>query len=268
MPSPELQPQIDAARAYEALHVPSLFGDWAAPVLDAAGVRAGDRVLDLACGTGVVAREAVARVGERGAVAGVDPGVGMLAVAAELAPEAEFRQGTADALPHPDGAFDVLVSQFGMMFFGDPAVALAEMQRVLVPGGRMAVAVWDAIENFDVYPEAVALLERLAGPAAGDALRVPFALGDGAALAARFRAAGLEDVRVTTRESRARFPSVRRMMEAELRGWLPVMGVHLDETQIEAILAEAERALGRYVTPDGRMEFRAPGHIVTARKPA
>jgi ubiquinone/menaquinone biosynthesis C-methylase UbiE len=76
-----------AAAAYERNFVPALFAEWAPRLADAAGIADGDRVLDVACGTGVLAREAVRRVGTRGSVTGLDVNPGMLSVAAEVAPE-------------------------------------------------------------------------------------------------------------------------------------------------------------------------------------
>lgn len=178
MGEPGLDDQIAGARAYEALHVPALFTQWCGHVLNAADVQPGDRVLDVACGTGILAREAALRVGESGTVAGVDPGRGMLAVAKELGPGIEWKEDTAESLPYPDASFDAVVSQFGLMFFSDRGQALSEMLRVLKPGGRLAVAVWERLENSEAYPIEVALLERLAGKAAADALRAPFVLGD------------------------------------------------------------------------------------------
>ena len=87
---PQLQAQIDAANAYEAMFVPALFGQWAIKVADAAQVKPGQRVLDVACGTGILAREVVSRTGPAGFVAGVDPVPGMLAVAKGLAPSVEW----------------------------------------------------------------------------------------------------------------------------------------------------------------------------------
>jgi ubiquinone/menaquinone biosynthesis C-methylase UbiE len=81
MSEPTLQAQIEAAKAYEALFVLALFGQWAAKVADAAGILLGRRVLDVACGTGALAREVFARTGPGGHVVGLDPGPGMLAVA-------------------------------------------------------------------------------------------------------------------------------------------------------------------------------------------
>jgi ubiquinone/menaquinone biosynthesis C-methylase UbiE len=104
-----LQSQIDAARAYESIMVPALFQEWTAPVLDAAEVQADQRVLDVACGTGVLARAASDRVGTGGAVLGLDPSQGMLWVAGELTSAVEWRSGTAEAAPFPDGSFDAAV---------------------------------------------------------------------------------------------------------------------------------------------------------------
>lgn len=258
--------EILAARAYENLHVPALFQQFAPRVAAAAGIQPGHRILDIACGTGVLTREVARLIGQDGFVAGLDATPGMLVVARELAPFIEWQHGTADDLPHEDETFDVVVSQFGMMFFPDRPAAISEILRVLVPGGRFAVAVWDMLEASEAYPEAVALLERLAGPAAADALRAPFVLGDTEALGDLFLDSGADAVAITTHHGTACFPSLRTMVEADLRGWLPVMGVNLPEDQIELILAEAEQALEQYVTSDGTVQFDAPAHIVTGRR--
>lgn len=258
--------QVDAAKAYEALFVPALFAPWAPRVAEAARLRPGQRVLDVACGTGVLAREALARTAPGGAVAGLDPNAGMLAVARALAPAVDWRQGVAESLPFPDGWFDAVVSQFGLMFFDDRAQALREMQRVLRPGGRLAVAVWDALEHVPAYATLVTVLERVAGAEAADALRAPFALGRREGLVALCRAVGAGQADIVTHVGRAHFPSVRAMVEADLRGWLPVRGVVLPEAQIEQIVQEAEHALRPHVGPNGRAVFETRAQVVTATK--
>jgi len=263
-----LQAQIDAAHAYEALFVPALFGQWAAKVADGARVRPGQRVLDVGCGTGIVAREIAFRVGSGGRVVGIDPSPGMLAVAAALAPAVEWRQGVAEALPFPADSFEAVVSQFALMFFNDRRQALREMLRVLTPGGRLAVAVWDALDTMPAYASAVALLERMAGRQAAEALRAPFVLGNPDDLARLFSDVGAADNEITTHHGTARFPSIRTMVEADLRGWLPVMGVILPEDLIGRILQEAEPALSPYATSDGRAAFHLSAQLVTARKPS
>lgn len=131
--------------------MPALFEQWVEKVLDAVQIRLEEKVLDVACGTGVPARNAIARVGSSGIVAGIDPDPGILTVADRLSPTVDWRQGTAESLPYPDASFDAVVSQFGLMFFTDRQRALQEMVRVLRPRGRVAVAVWDSLENVPAY---------------------------------------------------------------------------------------------------------------------
>lgn len=261
---PTSEAQIEAAQAYESLFGPALFAQWAPRVAEAAKIDRGQRVLDVACGTGILTREVAARTGPTGAVAGLDPSPGMLALAARLAPEIEWRQGVAESVPFPDRSFDAVVSQFGLMFFADRSRAIREMARVSVTGGRLAVAVWDALRNIPAYDSEIELVERFAGAQAADALRAPFVLGDRTELVSLFEDAGAASVEVGTHTGVGRFPSIRVMVEADLRGWLPLVGVVLQEDQIRRILTEAEDVLGSYVTSDGAVEFDAPAHIVTA----
>jgi ubiquinone/menaquinone biosynthesis C-methylase UbiE len=265
-PSPDAQ--IESARAYEALFVLALFGEWAPVVADAARIRPGQRVLDVGCGTGVLAREAFERTGATGVVAGVDPNPGMLTVAAELLPSAEWQKGKAESLPFPTHHFDAVMCQFGLMFFADRMQAVTEMLRVLMPGGRLVVAVWDSLDRHPPYAAAVDLLERVAGREAADALRAPFVLGDREELAALLEDAGVGAVDIESRQGTGRFPSVRTMVEADLRGWLPAVGVSLDEDLFSRILDEADQALGPHVTVDGgKVSFPTRAHIVTGRAP-
>jgi SAM-dependent methyltransferase len=261
-----LTAQIDAARAYEVLFVPALFGQWAPIVADAARVQPGQRVLDIACGTGVLAREAAARVGANGQVVGLDPSPGMLAVAEALAPEIEWREGSAGSLPFADHTFDAVVSQFGLMFFPDRRQALREMLRVMAPGGRLALAVWDVLDNIPAYAAEAALVKRLAGDEAASALQAPFVLGNRRELEALLGETGASAVEVATYRGTARFPSIRTMVEVDLRGWLPVMGVMLPEAQIQQILDEAETALRPYADREGAVQFELSAHVATATR--
>ena len=266
MSEPTLQAHVDAAKAYEALFVPALFGQWASKLVDAAAVEANHKVLDVACGTGILARAVHSRLGATGSVVGLDPSPGMLAVANELAPAVSWRQGMAESIPFPDRSFDAVVSQFGLMFFADRHKALREMFRVLVPAGRLVVAVWDALVNIPAYAAVVDLLERRAGRQAADALRAPFILGDRENLSTMLRDAGAVSTAITTDVGTAQFPSIRVMVEADLRGWLPLMGVLLTEEQIGRILQEAEHALAEYIGSDGAVSFKISAHLATATK--
>ena len=266
MATPPLTDQIAAAAAFEDVFVPALFREWGPRLASAARVGPGDRVLDVACGTGVAARAAAEAAGPSGAVFGVDINPGMLAVAARAAPAITWREASAESLPFPDRSFDAVVSQFGLMFFADRDGALREMWRVLRPGGRLAVAVWASLEETPAYAIEVDLIERLGGRDAADAIRAPFVLGDRDRLAELLLEAGIPDAIVTTVPGTGRFGSVRTMLEADLRGWLPIVGIRLEEAVIAAIVGAGEVELARFVAADGSVEFAAPAHIATATR--
>ena len=136
---------------YESQFVPALFAEWAPHLVEAGGVAPGQAVLDVACGTGVVARAAADRMGGLGRVVGLDLNEGMLTVAGRLRPDIEWRQGDAAALPFAPGSFDVVLCQSALMFFPDRAGALREMARVVTAGGTVAVQVWDQLEAQEGY---------------------------------------------------------------------------------------------------------------------
>jgi ubiquinone/menaquinone biosynthesis C-methylase UbiE len=253
-----------AAEVYEEFFVPALFEEWTDRVAEAARVGPGARVLDVACGTGVLARKVAGRVGSTGSVVGLDVNDGMLAVARRAAPGIEWRQGRAEALPFGDASFDAVVSQFGLMFFEDRGAALREMMRVLRPGGRLAIAVWDAVERSPGYAAMIELLQRLCGPRVADALRAPFVLGDPGIVRALFAEAGLPDARLQTLPGTARFPSIPAWVHTDVRGW--TFGDMIDDAQFSRLLAEAERVLGRFVAADGTVAFDAPAHVVTVTR--
>jgi SAM-dependent methyltransferase len=255
-----------AAEIYEQFFVPALFAQWAPRVADAARLAPGQRVLDVACGTGVLAREAARRVRPGGRVTGLDRNDGMLAVARRQAPEIDWRQGSAEAIDAADGGFDAVVSQFGLMFFDDRAAALGEMRRVLAPGGRLAVAVWDDLANVPGYAAMTALLDRLFGARIANELRAPYALGDPGALRKLFDAAGMADAEIRTQPGTARFPSLDSWVHTDIKGW--TLADLIDDDQYATLLREAPAALARFVQSDGTVSFPHPAHIVTAAKPA
>jgi SAM-dependent methyltransferase len=250
-----------AAEIYEEFFVPALFQQWTPIVADAAGIKAGQRVLDVACGTGVLAREAAGRVEPGGSVTGLDRNEGMLAMARRIAPAVEWKAGRAEQLPFPDASFDAVVSQFGLMFFDDRAQALREMRRVLKPGGLLAVAVWDRLENSPGYAAMAGLLERLFGRRIASELHAPFALGDRDALRGLFAEAGLGEAKVTTHAGTARFPSIEAWVRTDVKGW--TLADLIDDDQYALLLREAAVALRRYARVEGIVIFDAPALIVT-----
>jgi ubiquinone/menaquinone biosynthesis C-methylase UbiE len=253
------------AEVYDEHFVPALFAQWGPVVAAVAGVKPGDRVLDVACGTGALTLAVAERVGREGSVAGLDANPQMLAVARRKATRIEWREGRAEALPLPDESFDAVVSQFGFMFFEDRPKALREMMRVLRPGGRLAVAVCDAVENSPGYAAFARLLDRLFGKPVGDAFRAPFVLGDEKLLLEIAHEAGISDARVARHAGKVRFASVAALVSTE-RACVWTLGGVLDDDQFARLLAEAGTALKPYVAGDGAIVFDMPALIVTAAK--
>ena len=258
------QVSTDAAEVYESCFVPAIFGTWAGPVADAAGIRTGNKVLDVGCGTGVLAREALRRVGPEGQVVGIDLNEGMLAVAARTEPEIEWRQGDAASLPFKDASFDVVVSQFALMYFPDRVAALGEMWRTLAPGGRLAVASWAAIDHARGYQILVDITARQCGRQAADVLAAPFVLGDQAELAKLFVDSGISAAEVTLHEGLVRFPSVKEFIRVEVKG--SPLAEMLNDEAMETLATESERALAEFVVPSGEIVMPLNAHIVTANR--
>lgn len=253
------------AEVYDARFVPALFAQWGPVVAAAAEVRQGDRVLDVACGTGALTLAAADIVGPAGSVAGLDANPEMLAVARRKSARIEWLDGTAEALPLPDNGFDAVVSQFGFMFFEDKPQALREMVRVLRPGGRLAVAVCDAVDNSPGYGAFAQSLDRLFGNEVGDAFRAPFSLGDAGRLHDICREAGLEGAEVVQRNGKVRFKSIEALVSTE-RACVWTLGGVLTDEQFARLLEDSGTVLRPFVTDGGSIEFDMPSLIVTARK--
>lgn len=188
-----------APETYQSFLVPAMFTPFAERLLDDLGVRPGDRVLDIACGTGVVARAAARRAGTGGQVTGVDMGPPMLAVARaqeidDGAAPITYVEGDAQDLPVDDGAFDVVTCHHGLQFFPDQATAVSEMRRALAAGGHVGIGCWTAFEQTP-FAAVGAALQRHLGEERGEAMRSPFAVGADR-LDELLRGAGFSDVRV------------------------------------------------------------------------
>lgn len=258
------QVAASAAEVYEQFFVPALFAEWPTRVLAAAGVQPGDVVLDVACGTGVLACAAANVVGPVGSVAGVDINKGMLAVARQKAPAVSWQVSPAEALPFAAHSFDHVVSQFGLMFFENPIRALSEMARVVRPGGMIAVAVWGPLAETPGYAAVVEVLAELFGADVAQSIQAPYSLGDVQKLRTLFAAAGLGNAAIQTLTGKARFVSIDSWIYTDIRGW--TLADVIDDQGYERLRQYAPERLARFVLSDGSVAFDAPAHIVTVRQ--
>jgi SAM-dependent methyltransferase len=251
-----------AAEVYDSFFVPALFGQWPPVLIAAAGVGSGDRVLDVGCGTGIVAAAAAERVGPEGRVAALDPNAPMLDVARRRPEPVTWQEGTAEAMPFGDEDFDRVLSAFALMFFTDREQALAEMARVLVPDGVVAVATWCSADRSPGYATLIDLVGRIVGPEGAVALEAPFCLGDPAELS-DLLAGSFEDVRVTEHAGVARFESIASWMHTDVRGW--TLAGLVDDVTFDRLVDAARVELARFTDSSGQVEFPAPALVATGR---
>jgi SAM-dependent methyltransferase len=254
----------DAAVTYEKDFVPAIFAQWPPVLAEVAGIRSGDRVLDVACGTGILAREAGLRVGPSGRVTGLDLNEGMLTLARRLEPVIDWQQGDAAKLPFQDGSFDAVLSQFALMFFPDRVAALREMWRVLAAGGRLAVAVCAPLAHTKGYSVLAGILRREADNDAAAMVEGYFALGDEAKLQRLATAAGIAGARVLTREGWARFASIDELIRIEIKG-SPLAGL-IDDASYQKVLAAAREELRDFCDAQGTVSLRLDATILTAAR--
>jgi SAM-dependent methyltransferase len=259
----------NAAESYEQHLVPAMFAPWAPLLINLAVVHTGDRVLDLACGTGVVARLASTRVGQAGRVVGLDVNAAMLGVARSLPMVAgasvEWLEASALDIPLPDEAFDVVLCQQGLQQFPDRPCALREMHRVLAPGGRLAASVWSRIQGSPGMAALVAALERHVSSEAANNRRAPFALADANELRNLIVGAGFIDVEVRTHVETARFPTPEMLVEAQLAATpLSTLGTLSDDVR-QMVAQDVRGALHAYLG-DGMLVVPMEAHIAIAHK--
>lgn len=253
----------EQAELYEERFVPALFARWVDAVLDAAGVRPGQELLDVACGTGVVARAAAERVGPGGRVTGLDLNPAMLAVASRLRPDLTWRQGDVAGMPFEDDAFDVVTCQSAAMFFPDMVAALREMARVTRPGGTVAVQAFDRREDQPAYGPWIAMVARHAGDDALQMLGTYWNRGDHDEVRAQSTEAGLRVTGVHPVERPASFPSVEAFVLTEV-GATP-LAQRLSPAELDAVLADSAVVLAPFRAPDGPgLSLPLRGYVLVA----
>jgi ubiquinone/menaquinone biosynthesis C-methylase UbiE len=256
----------NAAANYQRFFVPTIGRPVATPLLRAAAIRTGERVLDVACGTGVVTRLAAELVGPGGAVAGLDAAPDMIAVArataAPVAPEIEWHVGDATSLPFPDASFDLVTCQMGLMFMDGPAAAV-EMHRVLTPGGRVAVSTPGRMQpSFEVLERAI--VEHL-GAELGNFVRGVFSMHEPDKVGSLLRTAGFAEVATGESTVRLQLPeSVEFLWEyINLTPMAPI-AAQAPEASKSAMERQVVEQGARFVV-DGGVPVDQPMVIATGR---
>jgi len=238
---------------YDRYFVPAIGSPFAAPVIDAAALRAGDRVLDVACGTGVVARLAAERVGTDGTVVGIDGNPGMLQVARRTASSGttiEWHEASADGLPLTDDTFDVALCSLGLQFFADKVGALTEMGRVVVPGGRIVIGVPGPTPR--LFEELHDVLADRVGTDVAAFVHAVFSVDDPGRLADLMTRAGLDDIETTSRPIRLHLaPPADLLWQYLLSTPLAVATRDLDADERVALETEIVKRWEPFVSDDG-----------------
>lgn len=259
--------QVTAPAArYERDLVPALFEPWARELVAIADPQPGERALDLACGTGIVARLTAARVSPTGTVTGVDVNPDMLAVAQQVSigTRIEFRLASATDTDLPDAGFDVGFCQQGLQFFRDRRAALRELHRLMAPSGRIAVSVWCDPHSPGYAPFWPAFQRHLPEiPDAVGFLEAIFSLADDHELHNLLTEAGFRRVRIERRTGAVRYPSAAAWTQAFLGG-APIPGLAtLPAKRRDRITSDVAAALERHIDATG-LTFSIDAHIATA----
>ena len=255
------------AEAYERGLVPAIFTPWATELLARGNPQPGEQVLDVACGTGAVTRLVAEAVGETGRVVGLDVNVAMLDVARSIVHTVvpiEWCESSAEMLPYPPHTFDLVLCQQGIQFILDRLAALAQIYRVLRPGGRLALSVWRSIDHNPVFVALAAALAQHIGPEA--AVLRQFALGDAEELPQLVEEAGFQEVRGEIVARTLRFPSPEEFVRRYIAG-SPVSAAFnaVDHSTQAAVIADVRTSMEPFVDASG-MACPLVVRIVTARR--
>jgi SAM-dependent methyltransferase len=256
---------LEQAHAYEDLFVPALFAQWVDPLLDCANVTHGRRVLDVACGTGVVARAAARVVGRHGHVSGIDLNPAMIQVAQEVDPTIDWRVGDAANLPYEDGLFDVALCQSALFFFPDPLAAVREMARVVATGGRVALQTYAGLEEQPGYGPFIKAVVRHAGPEARTLLGTYWSMGDVDELCRLMENSGLEVKETRNLLGSVKFPSVDALVHTEIQA--TPLAEQIGDSAYRAVGEDSRQVLARFVESSGAVTLPVRAWIVSATRP-
>lgn len=214
---------------YERFFVPTIGEPLAKDLIRKADLRPGERVLDTACGTGIIARLALKEVGNEGRIAGLDVNPGMINVARSITTDLpiEWHQASAEQMPFVDESFDVVICQMGLQFMENKAAALLEMRRVLAPGGRLILNVpGPAGAPFAILAKKMG---RTIGPDARKFVEHVFMLNDVEAIRELMQAASFSTVEIQEQYKMLALPTPKKFL------WQ-----YISSTPLYQVVAEAD----------------------------
>ena len=255
--------------AYEKYLVPALFAPWAVKLITLAKLKPGERVLDVACGTGIVARLASQYVGETGKIVGLDLNPEMLKIgrqaSSEITTPIEWRESNATDTHLPEAMFDVVFCQKSLMYFAEPQ-ALHEMHRVLVPGGRLALSVWGPIQHSPGFIALADALERHVSSEASAIMQRPFSLADAEKVRNLMAVAGFRNIHIHLDVAMVRFPSPEEFIRRQVAS-SPLAGPvsQVDSTTWAALIEDVGNRLHAYMDDDG-LAFPIEAYLAVAYK--
>jgi ubiquinone/menaquinone biosynthesis C-methylase UbiE len=269
-------PKPTPPQVYEQVLVPAVLRSLSKRLIDLAAPTEGERVLDLACGTGIVARSVAPIVGSEGTVVGVDVLPPMLTVARTLpAPPGaaiDWREGNATALDLPDTSFDLVLCQQGLQFFPDRAATAAEVHRVLTPAGRFVAAVWQSIDRQPFWEPFSEIEARNLAPLglSQDDVRIPFSWGEADPLRELLEEAGFTAIELSTTTIQTDFAAETFVEDLEYPYGALVHGFVEDPDAFATFVAavrEQSKDLREQHRRGDRITFEMPANLVVARRP-
>lgn len=255
-----------APENYERYFVPTIGAPLAEDLIKRAALKPGERVLDVACGTGVVTRLAAQRVGSSGSIAGLDVNPGMLAVARSASPPnlaIDWYESSAESMPLPDGAFDVALCQMGLQFIPNKLGALREIRRVLAPGGRLVLNVPGPTPP--LFAAMADALGKHIGPETVSFVHIVFSLHDEQELRELMKGAGFQEVDVQKARKTLTFPPANEFLWQYIAStpMINLVGKASDERR--AALEAEVAGKWRDFTTDGTLKCDVPMTTVTGR---
>jgi ubiquinone/menaquinone biosynthesis C-methylase UbiE len=205
------------AETYESYMVPVLFAPWAARLIQSAKIQPHDRVLDIGCGTGIVARLIASTPDFIGTISGLDVSPHMLAVARakgeQQALKIDWHEGRVESMPFQTGSYDLVVCQQALQFFADRKLALAEIHRVLSNDGRFVFSVWQGLDRHPFYKKLHSVIYKRFGMSGVETI---FELRNSNDVRSLIIAAGFRDLEVEQVSMTARFPDPAGFLAGEI----------------------------------------------------